>query len=90
MQMPWLVLPMRYATIVPQYVIDGLLSTDLDVDFLMNANKMWCKSRFFISDANAFHNKVDAKCPYNAHVSLVHAMMRMSDWEYAYDVNALL
>ena len=40
-------------TIVPQYVIDRLLTTDLDVNFLMNANKMWCKSRFFfISDAN--------------------------------------
>ena len=35
-QMPWLVLPMRYATIVPQYAIDRLLTADLDV----NANKM--------------------------------------------------
>ena len=34
MQMPWLILPMRYATIVPQYVIDRLLTTDLDVNFL--------------------------------------------------------
>ena len=24
---------------------------------------------FFISDANAFHNDIDAKCPYDAHVS---------------------
>ena len=52
MQMPWLVLPMRYATIVPKYAIDRLVTTDLDVNFLMNASKMWCKSRFFISDAN--------------------------------------
>ena len=35
----------------------------------MNANKMLCKSRFFISYANAFHNDADAKCPYDAHVS---------------------
>ena len=46
-RMPRLVLPIRYATIVPQYAIDRLLTTDLDVNFLMNANKMWCKSRFF-------------------------------------------
>ena len=30
---------------------------------------MLCKSRFFISDANAFNNDTDAKCPYDAHVS---------------------
>ena len=30
---------------------------------------MLCKSRFFISDTNAFQNDVDAKCPYDAHVS---------------------
>ena len=35
----------------------------------MNANKMLCKSRFFIFDANAFYNDADAKCPYDAHVS---------------------
>ena len=52
-QMSWLVLPMCYATIVPLYVIDRLLTTDLDVNLLMNANKMWCESRFFIFDANA-------------------------------------
>ena len=33
MQMSWLVLPMRYATIVPQYAIDRLLIIDLDVNF---------------------------------------------------------
>ena len=33
MQMPRLVLPMRYATIVPLYAIDRLLTTDLDVNF---------------------------------------------------------
>ena len=32
--MPWSVLPMRYATIVPQHAIDRLLTTDLDVNFL--------------------------------------------------------
>ena len=36
--------------------------------FSMNANKIWCKSRFFIFDANAFHNDADAKCTYDAHV----------------------
>ena len=35
----------------------------------MNANKMLCKSRFFIFDANAFYKDADAKCPYDAHVS---------------------
>ena len=38
-QMPWSVLPMRYATIVPQHTIDKLLTTDLDVKFSMNATK---------------------------------------------------
>ena len=36
----------------------------------MNANKTWCKCRFFISDANAFYQDADAKCPYDAHVLL--------------------
>ena len=35
----------------------------------MNANKMLCKSRFSISDANAFYKDADAKCLYDAHVS---------------------
>ena len=69
MQMPWLVLPMRYAIIAPQYVIDRLLTADLDVNFLMNANKIWCKSRFFISNANAFYKDANAKCSCDAHVS---------------------
>ena len=35
----------------------------------MNTNKMWCKPRFFISDANAFFYKdVDAKYPYDTDV----------------------
>ena len=34
----------------------------------MNANKMLCKPRFFIFDANAFHNDADVKCPYDADV----------------------
>ena len=37
----------------------------------MNANKMLCKPRFFIFDANAFffYKDADAKCPYDAYVS---------------------
>ena len=38
-QMPWLVLPMRYATIVPQYAINRLLTTDLDVNLLWMQTK---------------------------------------------------
>ena len=38
-QMPWLVLPMRYATIVPQYAFDRLLTTDLDVNLLWMQTK---------------------------------------------------
>ena len=59
---------MRYAIIVPQHAIDRLLTTDLDVNFSMNANKMLCKSRFFIFDANAFYKDADVKCPYDADV----------------------
>ena len=35
---------------------------------------------FFISDANAFYQDADAKCPYNAHVFLseMQFMMQMS------------
>ena len=54
---------------MPLHTIDRLLTTDLDVKFFMNADKMLCKSRFFIFDASAFHNDADAKCPYDAHVS---------------------
>ena len=32
---------------------------------------MLCKSRFFISNANAFYKDADAKCPYDAHVLLL-------------------
>ena len=35
----------------------------------MSANKILCKSRFFIFDANAFYKDADTKCPYDAHVS---------------------
>ena len=52
---------MRYATIVPYYAIDRLLTTDLDVNFPMNADKMRSKSRFFFFDANAFYQDADAK-----------------------------
>ena len=46
-EIPWLVLLMRYATIVPWHVIDRVRTTNLNANFSMNANKMWCKSRFF-------------------------------------------
>ena len=41
---------------------------------------MLCTSRFFIFDANGFHNDADAKCPYDAHVSFQRCnfMMQMS------------
>ena len=51
MRMPWLDLPMRYATNVPLYQSS------------MNANKMWCKSRYFISNANAFFFLQGCRCP---------------------------
>ena len=35
----------------------------------MNANKMLCKPRFLIFDANAFFLDADAKCPYDAYIS---------------------
>ena len=71
--MPWLVLPMRYVTIVPHYAIDRLLTTDLGVNFLMNADKMLCKPRFFsfscsdewemqMSYANAMIGLTNALC----------------------------
>ena len=80
MQMPWLVLPMWCATIVPKYAIDRLLTTDLNVHFLWMQTNNWCKSRFFISDANAFYQEADAKYPYDAHVLLseMQFMMHMS------------
>ena len=80
MQMPWLVLPMRYVTIVPKYAIDRLLTTALDIHFLWMQTNNWCKSRFFISDANAFYQDADAKYPNDAHVLLseMQFMMQMS------------
>ena len=60
MQMPWLVLPMRYATIVPWYAIDRLLTTDLTVSFLWMQTKCDASLDFLFStlmlleeDANA-------------------------------------
>ena len=35
----------------------------------MNANKILCKSRFFIIDVNVFYEDADAESPYDAHVS---------------------
>ena len=73
-------------TIVPQYVIDRLLTTDLDVDFLMNANKMWCKSRFFISDANASWRR--CKCNFLFMMQMSHAGMKMQSLFMMILVNA--
>ena len=55
MKMPWLVLPMRYASLNHCALICYLQTLNYwpRCQFSMNANKMWCKSRFFISDANA-------------------------------------
>ena len=54
MQMPWSVLPMHYATIVPQHAINRLLTIDVDVNFLWMQTKYDASLDFFISDANAF------------------------------------
>ena len=43
---------------------------------------MLCKSRFFISDANAFHNDADAKCPYDAHVPFQRCNFHDADVPY--------
>ena len=69
MQMPWLVLPMRYSTIVPQYAIDRLLTTDLDVNFLWMQTKCNASLDFSFLMQLLFDKDVDAKCPYDAHVS---------------------
>ena len=61
MQMPRLVLPMRYVTIVPKNAVDRLLTTDLNVNFLMNANEMWCKSRFFFPILMLLDKNANAK-----------------------------
>ena len=68
MQMPWLVLPMRYATIVPYYAIDRLLTTDLDVHFLWmqtkhdaNLDFLFLMQMLFDEDANVLCRGADAK-----------------------------
>ena len=82
---------MHYATIVPQYVIDRLLTADLDVNFSMSANKCYASLDFFIFDANAFHNDADAKCPYDAHVSFqrcnydANVLCRDEDMKFTHD-----
>ena len=69
MQIPWLVLPMRYATIVPQYAIYRLLITDLDVNFLWMQTKCDANLDFLFpmpmlldEDANAIFY-LWCKCP---------------------------
>ena len=43
--------------------------------FSMNANKMWCKSRFFIFDANASWRR--CKCDFLFMMQMSHAGMKM-------------
>ena len=43
--------------------------------FSMNANKMWCKSKFFIFDANAFWQR--CKCNFLFMMQMSHARMKM-------------
>ena len=85
---------MRYAIIVPQYAIDRLLITNLDVNFQMNANKMWCKYRFFlflmlvlldedtnaifIYDANVPCRDENAKFIHDDASACIQTMMQMS------------
>ena len=50
----------------------------------------WCKSRFFISDATAFYQDVDAKYPYDAHALLgICHDANVPLWVY-HDTNALM
>ena len=68
MQMPWSILPMRYATIVPQHAIYKLLTTDLDVNFLWMQTKCDASLDFSFLMQMFFYQDVDAKCPYDADV----------------------
>ena len=45
----------------------------------MNANKILCKSRLFIFDANASYKDADAKYPCDAHVSFQRCDFRDAD-----------
>ena len=68
---------MRYATIVPQYVIDRLLTTDLDVNFLMNANKMRYKSRFLLFPMLMLLDKDASAIFFSSMMQISHAGVRM-------------
>ena len=69
MRMPWLDLPMRYATNVPLYAIDRLLTTGLDVNLLWMQTKCDASLDFLFpmlmlldEDANAIFY-LRWKCP---------------------------
>ena len=91
-QIPRLVLPMRYATIVPYYAIDRLLTTDLDVNFLMNADKMWSKSRFFLFRCKCFLSRCRCKIsiwctcsPFRDAIHDANVLCRDEDMKFIYD-----
>ena len=48
-EIPWSVLPMWYANIVPLHAIDRLLTTDLDVNFLWMPTKCYASPNFSFS-----------------------------------------
>ena len=75
MQMPWLVLPMRYATIVPQYVIYRLLITDLDVNFLWMQAK--CDASLDFSFPMLMLLDEDANAIFLFMMQMSHAGMKM-------------
>ena len=68
MQMPWLVLPMCYATIVPWYAIDRLLTTDLTVNFL------WMQTKH---DANLYFLFLMQMPFIKMQMQMSHAMVQM-------------
>ena len=74
LQMPWLVLPMRYATIVPQYAIDRLLITNLDVNFLWMQTK--CDANLDFSFPMLMLLDEDAKCNFLFMMQMSHARMK--------------
>ena len=67
-EIPWSVLPMQYATIVPQHTIDRLLTTNLDVNFLWMQTKCDASLDFSFSMQMFFYKDANAKCPYDAYV----------------------
>ena len=58
--------------------------------FSINANKMWCKSRFFISDANAFWRRCKCKFFFMMQVSPHRDGDANVFWWVCHDANALM